>query len=346
VPAIRSPAIHLALQGQSKAPHEIIDWPKRTSRNELDITRIGGKITKALKTAFCIAVVLIGLAIVIGASAQMAATNNPPFQQSSNAPALPAPASNRLVLSTVAGKVRVFDSKGLLLESNLDYLPRINISDLSDSDLHALLETKTAYAALTTFGHINERNAQSAIIENQLRQVWLHGKSLAEKIQTRLDLLEDMRAYNLNVACLPGLVTGASDAAAHAGAMNDRLTDKNQEAATAANNLENTEDARAAGDASHDQVHDARSEAEDANERAAKANNRAIAAQYQSAVANQSLQNYLNACTVISDKLAAYGINVPATPPFYLIPPLSMRSEVDAERMAGVSSTVSPPTGR
>ena len=243
------------------------------------------------------------------------------------------PASNRLVLSTVGGKARVLDSKGLLLESNLVYLPRIKISDLSNSELHSLLETKTAYVALTSFGPSSERNAQSVVIENQLRRVWLHGKSLSEKIQTRLELLDDMRAYNANIAWLPGLVTVAGGATAHASVADERSALKNQVAASAADQLNNTEDARALGDASHQQVHKAWSDYKAANESAIKADNRAAAADGRAAAVNQSVQSYLDACAAISGKLAAYGIHVPASPPFTPVPPLSMKAEVDAERL-------------
>ena len=299
-----------------------------------------------MRVAFCFPVVLIGLLTVAGASAQVATTNDLSSQQASNAPTLQAPKSNRIVLSTGAGKVRVLDSKGLLMESNMMYLPRIKISDLSDSDLHALLETKTAYAALTTFGPVIERTAQSAVIESQLRQVWLHGKSLGEKIQTRLLLLDDMRAYNANLSLLPGLMTGADDAAVRADAVSDRQAVKDQEADEAANGLESARDARADGSASREEVHDAWAQYEEANARAARADNRAAAAEYRSAVTSQSLQNYLNACAAISGDLATYGINVPASPPFSRVPPLSMKSEVDAERMAGKSSTVTSTTGQ
>jgi hypothetical protein len=296
--------------------------------------------------AFCFPLVLSGLTVTTSAPAQTAVTNNPSFKQQAQAPALQLPATNLLVLSTAAGKVRVLDSKGLLLESNLVYLPRIKISDLSDAELHSLLETKKGYAALTSFGPVSERNAQSVAIENQLRQVWLNGKSLAEKIQTRLELLDEMRAYNADMAFMPGLMQGAGDADARADAVNDWSADKNQVVANAADGVENAEDARALGAASHEQMHDAWAEYEEANERAARADNKAIAANYQSAVANQTLQNYLNACAAVSASLAAYGINVPASPPFSAVPPLSMRPEVDAERMAGISSTNSSTTGQ
>ncbi len=270
--------------------------------------------------------VLFGLAIAIGATAQPAATNSP---------VLPPPIHNRLVLATVSGKVRVLDSQGLILESNFQYLPRIKISGLSDQELHALLETKTAYAALTSFGIINERNAQSPVIENQLRQVWLQGKSLAQKIQTRLELLDAMRTYNSVLAYLPGSVAAANQAAAEALVANNRLTIRTEAAANAATQLDNAEIQRAYDDqGSWHQVHDAREEYQEANDRAYRATQTANAAAYQSAAASQQLINAMNQCAAISARLARYGIRVPASAPFYPVPPLSMRSEVDADRTA------------
>jgi hypothetical protein len=290
-----------------------------------------------LSITFGFLVVLGGLTMIASASAQTVMTNDLPSRIPSPARALPAPASNRLVLSTAGGKVRILDSKGLLLESNMVYLPRIQISDLSDADLYSLLETKTAYAALTSFGPLSERNAQSVVIENQLRQVWLQGKSLAEKIKTRLQLLDEMRAYNADLAFLPGLVMGANRAATRASLVDEGSAFKNQAATNAANGLVNAQDARAMGDASHGQVYDARLQYEAANESAVRADNRAAAADYRAAVENQSLQNYLDACATILTNLAAYGISVPASPPFSPVPPLSMKPEINAERLAGRS---------
>jgi len=270
--------------------------------------------------------VLFGLVIAVGAPAQPAATDNP---------VQAVPVHNRLVLASVSGKVRVLDSQGLILESNFQYLPRIRISSMSDQELRALLETRTAYSALTSFGAINERNAQSAVIENQLRQVWLEGKSLSEKIQTRLELLDAMRTYNSILAYLPGSMAAADQAAAEAIAANNRLTLRTEAAANAETQLDNAEDQRIYGDKdSWRQAHDAREEYQEANDRAARATQTANAAAYQSAAANQQVINAMNQCAAISARLARYGIHVPASVPFYPVPPLSMRSEVDAERLA------------
>src|ERR1039457_3079518 len=119
------------------------------------------------------------------------------------------PTGDFLVLSNATGTVRVLDSKGLLLEKNLVYLPRIPLADLSPAELQDLLETKTAYASLTTFVSGHATNAQSAVIEHQLQQTWQQGPSLAGKIQTRLEILEDLRAYNTEAALVLGNMTAA-----------------------------------------------------------------------------------------------------------------------------------------
>lgn len=279
-----------------------------------------------MKNASYLLGVFVGLMFAAGVMAQPTATNGP---------AMAVPAHNRLALADVSGKVRVLNSKGLILENNFQYLPLIKISDLSNKELHALLETKTAYAALTSFGAINERNAQSAAIENQFRQVWLQGKSLSEKIQTRLELLDAIRTYNSALAYLPSTVAAADRAAAEAIAANNRLAIKAEVAANDETQVVNAEIEHASGDGeSWHQVHDARQESQKANDRVATASEIANAANFQSAAANQQVINVMNQCAAISAQLGRYGIIVPASAPFYPVPPLLMRSEVDAERMA------------
>src|ERR1035438_8971661 len=89
------------------------------------------------------------------------------------------PTSDFLVLSNATGTLRVLDSKGLVLEKKLAYLPRIPLADLSPAELQDLLETKTAYASLTSFASGHATNAQGAVIEHQLQQTWQQGQSLA-----------------------------------------------------------------------------------------------------------------------------------------------------------------------
>lgn len=69
--------------------------------------------------------------MIKGVSAQPAMTNDLSSPEQSNARAVQTPSSNLLVLATITGKVRVLDSKGLLLESNLPHFPLTCFADLS-----------------------------------------------------------------------------------------------------------------------------------------------------------------------------------------------------------------------
>lgn len=272
---------------------------------------------------------LIGLALAASASGQAAITIV------SAGRSLEAPTNDILVLSNASGELRVLDSKGLVLEAGLDFLPRVKLADLSPSELHALLETKTAYAALTTFGSLQGTNAQRAAMENQLQQIWRHGQSLAEKIQTRLEILEDLREYNINLALLPASVVATSQYEVHAIAVDDRLTNRAALVVTADAQVEATEQERAAGDAGARLAEQqARETYRETTERYERANERAMIANGQAVGASQQLTDYLAKCAALSTRLASHGIHVPGAPPFYPVPPLMIKAEVDAERTA------------
>jgi hypothetical protein len=66
---------------------------------------------------------------------------------------------------------------------------------------------------------------------------------------------------------------------------------------------------------------------------AAEVNQRINAANRQASAGSQQAASYLNAAGAYADKLATFGIAVPAAPPFIYIPPFSMRLEVDEERI-------------
>ena len=117
--------------------------------------------TKLLRFPSLSAVSLIMLALT--------ARGESPGSLARSRDALPMPTSSLLVLSNVTGEVRVLDARGLVLESNLVYLPRIQLADLSPADLQSLLETKTAYDGLTTFGSGQGTNVHGAVMELQLQ---------------------------------------------------------------------------------------------------------------------------------------------------------------------------------
>jgi len=284
---------------------------------------------KVMKNAFCLAGSLMMMALATRLPAQ---TADVPV---SAVPFLAAPTNTMLVLSNATGEVRVLDTRGLVLEANMAYLPRVQLTDLSEAELRALLETKTAYATLTTFASLHETNGSGPVFEKQLEQAWHQGKSLAEKIQTRLEILADLREYNINVALLPGSMAAASDYEAYASHENDRLTNRAATTAIAAEQVELTEQERAAGSPDpNETVHQAHDVYHETKDRLDRANDRAMLANGAAAAANQQVEAYLAKCAAISARLGTHAISGPAYPPFFPIPPLTMKAEVDAERVA------------
>jgi hypothetical protein len=244
------------------------------------------------------------------------------------------PGGDFLVLSNVSGTVRVLDSKGLILEKNLTYLPRIPLTNLSPAQLQSLLETKTAYASLTAFASANGTNGQGVTLEQQLHKNWQQGHSLAEKIQTRLEILDDLRDYNTELALLPGTLAAADQYAVNNQAINNRLTNRAAIVVAAAAQVEAAELDRAAVGGEDARLAEQRAHAvyQASAARVTTANNGAMIANGQTAAANQLVADHLAKCAALSARLASHGIQVPSAPPFWVIPPLMLQTEVDAER--------------
>ncbi len=242
------------------------------------------------------------------------------------------PASDFLELSNVVGNVRVLDSKGLVLERNLVYLPRIPLADLSPAQLHALLETKTAYASLTTFASVQGTNALGQALEHQLQQTWHQGRSLAEKIQTRLEILDDLRDYNIEIALVPGSLAAADQYAANEVPISNQLTTRAATVAAAATQVEATAVNQNSGPAAEVAAQQAQENYQDMAVRVAQAKDQDVIATEQIAGANQQVTNHLARCAVLSARLAAHGFKVAGVPPFCPVPPLTLSAEVNAER--------------
>jgi hypothetical protein len=271
---------------------------------------------------------LIVMALAAVAEGQPAVTSVPARSL------LEPPTGDYLVLSNATGTVRALDSKGLVLEKNLVYLPRIQLADLSPAELHALLETKTAYASLTSFGSVPGTNVQGAAMERQLQRIWHNGRSLAEKMQTRLEILADLREYNYNLGFLPGTMAAASQYNAQAATANDQLKTRGATVVAAAAHVEATELNRADGPANELAEQRAQENYRELVVRVEKANDLANIANAQAANANQQVTDYQAKCVAISTRLAGLGIHVPDAPTFYPVPPLTLHAEVDAERKA------------
>jgi hypothetical protein len=193
---------------------------------------------------------------------------------------------------------------------------------LSPAELHALLETKTAYASLTSFGSVPGTNVQGAAMERQLQRIWHNGRSLAEKMQTRLEILADLREYNYNLGFLPGTMAAASQYNAQAATANDQLKTRGATVVAAAAHVEATELNRADGPASQ------------LAEQRAQENYRELVVRVEKANDLANIANAQAKCVAISTRLAGLGIHVPDAPTFYPVPPLTLHAEVDAERKA------------
>jgi len=260
-----------------------------------------------MKIRYWLACSLVAMDLVTRSQGQPASIAIPDLGSSD------APTNASLVLSNVSGELRVLDAQGLVLETNFNYLPRIKLSDLSSDELHALLNTKVAYSALTTFPSLYGTNGQSAVLESQLRQIWHQGTSLADKIQTRLEILEDLREYNITIALLPGSMAAADQYEIHADAVNDRVASWPEP------------EWPEYGFGNREGRHEAWEHWERANVRAMAANGQAVASE-------QQVEGYLAKCAALSARLATHGVSVSATPPFTFIPPLTLKVEVDQER--------------
>ena len=264
------------------------------------------------------------------------------------------PPTNELAqISSLTGEVRVLDAKGLLMATNFVYLPRIPIVDLNAGDLQVLLENKITYSALTSFGDFRRRTEQSDQFENQMRQIWLSGKTLQEKIQTRLLILDEMRGYNTGVFSFTQAARAAGQSEAFANAANVNLANIQSTAALtdeAKNRLHNDPDDRSiridrvgaegALRVSHPLTAQGQADIQayvsgrNAEKKMPDAQSQAESAAKQTAALKQQIASYQRSCEVYASKLASYGISVPSLPPFVQIPPLSMRLEIDVERIS------------
>jgi len=62
-----------------------------------------------------------------------------------------------------------------------------------------------------------------------------------------------------------------------------------------------------------------------------KANYRAMTANGHAVAAEQQVDGYLAECTKLSTHHASLSLNIPASPPFTFIPPLTLKTEADQE---------------
>jgi hypothetical protein len=245
------------------------------------------------------------------------------------------PPTNEIVeLSGVTGEVLQFDSKGLVVETNSGNIMRMPMEELQNSDYQELLKNKVSYIALTTFGDFKARKPESEPVENQMRQIWLNGRTLQDKMTTRLVVLEDMLAYNSAVRTIVTSAGYRAQAESEAAGINVRINANMADAAAANARANEAADLEAYdySEARHAQFHALR-EQNNAEQNVSVLQNSGTVVATEINKDNQSIATSLQMASVYAKRLAGYGVIVPNSPPLCFIPPLSMRLEVDAERL-------------
>jgi hypothetical protein len=234
------------------------------------------------------------------------------------------PTNDLVEISVGKGEVVVFGVTGFILKTNDSYLPRIALTNVSEQDFRALLESKTVYDTLTAFGNGAARTANSTNFESRLREIWSKGKSLSEKIRTRAAILDEMRGYNVALADYANSMAFANGAST----LNQLAVSNTQVEAVsvekAATQLEKA-----------DSRHDAHEAWKDYKQTSSQLDNDTVRANGAAALALSMEQNadaYRRNCKIYIARLAKYGVNVPTVPVMNPIPGLLMRVEVDAER--------------
>jgi hypothetical protein len=276
-------------------------------------------------------------AYITSADAQDRPTSRLP--QASHAAAVAAakevpPTNNFIIISQEAGEVVSVNARGFVLKAGDNYLPRVAFTNVSQSDLRALLEAKTAYDALTVFHSSVLRSDDSKKFESAMHHVWRNGHSLSEKIQTRAMILDLMRAYNDSLASYRTSLGMANDAAAINQSALSAQPGVAAAASNAAVNLGSVRDARYNGDASRHEVRDAWHGFKQAN---GEVDNNTVRINGSAGLANSMQQNaeiYWRNCETYARALDHYGISVATKPSYEPIPSLLMRFEVDVARVS------------
>jgi TPR repeat protein len=84
----------------------------------------------------------------------------------------------------------------ILLKTNGDSVPKLNIDNMSDDDLHHLIECRFIYDKLTKVMASGNNTGDTDAYAKKLHEVWVSQTNLAQKIRTRVEILDAMRGYN------------------------------------------------------------------------------------------------------------------------------------------------------
>jgi hypothetical protein len=243
------------------------------------------------------------------------------------------PTNNFVKLSKGIGEVVACDSKGIVLKADGRYLPRIPLTELTENDFRALLEAKKAYDALVSFNYNKSRTGGGESFESQLKKIWEQEPSLTKKVQMRLQILDELRGYNLAASSLIGILGLASNAGAKVDEANSTIAVKELLASATSQDIDKARELRSYGiDGARRAEYEARKDLKKTEAEISLALKTANSAANNLAATERQLSANLSKCEFHASRLAGYGITVITDPPLP-IPALSMRFEVDIERV-------------
>ena len=121
------------------------------------------------------------------------------------------------------GEVILFDPKGVVIRDLTFSTKRIPMTNLTETDLLAVLTTERGYKALTELRSPLPRSQASSTLEKQLDELWRNGKDVNDKIQTRLRLLDNLFACNYSIG-VSGQFAQTAVAAAQSAAVGATLS--------------------------------------------------------------------------------------------------------------------------
>jgi TPR repeat protein len=248
----------------------------------------------------------------------------------------------------------------ILLKTNGDSVPKLNIDSMSDGDLRHLIECRFIYDRLTKVRASGDNTGDADTYAKKIHEVWVSQTNLAQKIRTRLEILDAMRDYNH--ATMVYL--------ANAGEINstaETAQNLNQNANGAIANVAN---AKAVSDAATDRFIDSFNQGDynarpiDPNysekignfnssaisgyaadnayaaaaDNAAKAQSQADSAAQIASRTQMSVSQANSTCAQAVQTLAQYGILPQNSGDNFEFPTLSVTSDIDAERIKNPDS--------
>lgn len=260
-----------------------------------------------------------------------------------------------------------------LFKTNGDRIPMLHIEKMSDDDLRRLMESKIVYDALTKVTSMDNDTKNADAFTKQLHDIWVNQTNLAEKILSRLEILNAMQDYNratrvylananlLNTEEQAAQATEqyANSTAAHREALINMVSHSGDEYLGMISQISPADPSyyekvcTIAGlvSAPLPSTHELLAAQNSAANAQAQANAAVQSAANTEAVVSQANETYTQAVQI----LAQYGISPENNSDDFEFPTLSLKSDIDAERiknpdlkylpiMTGTESSENPET--